>query len=102
MRLYSFLLGWAVFFYCSASAWALQEWSGWRPPGCACHSKNPKMFEMHKPFGVKDCLACHSPGAMKMDKSDNDTVVRRKKMEDAQQKKLKDDVCRECHVKEKK
>lgn len=36
-----------------------------RPPafGCnVCHSKNPKMVNMHKELGYKDCFNCHGMG----------------------------------------
>jgi predicted CXXCH cytochrome family protein len=34
-------------------------------PGHACnvcHSKNPKMVNMHIALGFKDCFTCHGPG----------------------------------------
>lgn len=27
-----------------------------------CHSKNPKMVQMHKELGFKDCFVCHGRG----------------------------------------
>ena len=28
-----------------------------------CHSKNPKMVNMHKALGFKDCFVCHGPSS---------------------------------------
>lgn len=91
---------WALFvFILNASlAFPDQGWSGIRPPNCKCHSKNQKMVEMHKPFGVKDCLVCHQPSAMEM--KGEGAEGKNSKMEIARKKKKQDKVCKGCHTME--
>lgn len=49
-----------------------------------CHSKNPKMINMHKALGYKDCFKCHGINA-KIDKKNIKTQM------------LIDDRCVGCH-----
>lgn len=77
-------------------AFSDQEWSGIRPPNCKCHSKNPKMVTMHKPFGVKDCLVCHQPETMQMQEKGKEG--KRKKLELAKKQKTEEKVCKNCHA----
>lgn len=35
------------------------NFTGPPPLFCRCHSKNPKMRKMHRPFGLNDCALCH-------------------------------------------
>ena len=98
---YNFLIicifsGLFAFLLNSSLAFSEQEWSGIRPPSCKCHSKNTKMVKMHKPFGVKDCLVCHQPSAMKMKGEGKEG--KNSKMETARKKKKEDKVCRGCHA----
>jgi hypothetical protein len=87
--------GFFAFFVNASLAFSDQEWSGTRPPNCKCHSKNRKMVEMHKPFGVKDCLVCHQPSAMEMKGEEKEG--KHNKMETARKKKKEDKVCKGCH-----
>ncbi len=73
--------------------YSVQDWSGIKPPNCKCHSKNQKMVEMHKPFGVKDCFVCHKPGTVKMEGEGKNS-----KMEMARKRKKEDKVCKGCHM----
>ena len=88
--------GFFAFFVNASLAFPDQEWSGTRPPNCKCHSKNRKMVEMHKPFGVKDCLVCHKPDTMQMQGKGEEGKP--KKMEIARQKKKDEKVCKGCHT----
>ncbi len=88
--------GFFAFIVNASLAFSDQEWSGIRPPNCRCHSKNQKMVEMHKPFGVKDCLACHQPSGMKMKGEGKEG--KNSKMETARKKKREDKVCKGCHA----
>jgi predicted CXXCH cytochrome family protein len=31
-----------------------------------CHSKDPKMVDMHRALGFKDCFVCHGPGSKRL------------------------------------
>jgi hypothetical protein len=86
----------SAFIFNPLAVFSEQEWSGARPPNCKCHSKNPDMVKMHKPFGVKDCLVCHRPDTMQMQGKGEEG--KRKKMEIARQKKKDEKVCKGCHV----
>jgi hypothetical protein len=77
-------------------AFSDQEWSRIRPPNCKCHSKNPKMVAMHKPFGVKDCFVCHQPETMQM--QEKGEKGKRKRMELAKKKRTEEKVCKGCHT----
>ena len=85
-----------VFLLNASLAFSDQEWSGVRPPNCKCHSKNQKMVEMHKPFGVKDCMICHQPTSMEMKGEGKEG--KNSKMETARKKKKEGKVCRGCHA----
>lgn len=49
-----------------------------------CHSKNPKMVNMHRALGFKDCFTCHGP---------------RKKTssQDRESQMMNDPLCINCH-----
>ncbi len=52
-----------------------------------CHSKNPKMVQMHKELGYKDCFSCHTGP---------------KKSAEEQKRQRENDVrCVNCHKKDK-
>jgi predicted CXXCH cytochrome family protein len=40
----------------------------WSPASACnvCHSKDPKMVNMHKAQGFKDCFVCHGPGSKRL------------------------------------
>ena len=73
-----------------------QKWSGFRPPNCRCHSKNPQMVKMHEPFGVKDCMVCHQRETMQM--KDKGEEGKRRKMKEARKEKNEKPVCKGCHM----
>jgi len=49
-----------------------------------CHSKNPKMVNMHRELGFKDCFKCHGPTS-KRTKGDLEMKT--------------SSLCRDCHLK---
>lgn len=49
-----------------------------------CHSKNPKMINMHKALNFKDCFTCHKPGGIKKS--------------NLSEQKIKDEKCIKCHT----
>lgn len=51
-----------------------------------CHSKDPKMVNMHKALGFKDCFQCHGPG------SNRTSEMPAKQM-------TSDPLCLDCHKK---
>lgn len=55
--------------------------------GCnVCHSKNPKMVNMHRELGYKDCFKCHG--------------VRGKKSQEERKRQMEEDLnCTGCHRK---
>ena len=58
-----------------------------RPAAAACtvcHSKNPKMVNMHKALEYKDCFKCHGPA---LDR----------KMPNAKDEMTTDPLCLNCH-----
>ncbi len=91
-----FFCGFFAFILNASAVFSDQEWSGARPPNCKCHSKNPDMVKMHKPFGVKDCFVCHKPDTMQMQEKGEEG--KRRKMEVARQKKKDEKVCKGCHA----
>jgi len=60
----------------------------WSPASACtiCHSKNPKMVNMHKALGFKDCFKCHGPG--KKTSSENQSTQM-----------ITDPLCVDCHKK---
>lgn len=51
-----------------------------------CHSKNPKMVNMHKALGYKDCFKCHG-------------LKKKKSPEEQKQQMATDQLCVGCHNK---
>ena len=51
-----------------------------------CHSKNPKMVNMHKALGFKDCFNCHGPGSKRTSQSQAKQMT-------------SDPLCVDCHKK---
>lgn len=43
----------------------IQIAGGVLPPGCSCHSKDRKVIDEHKKYGITDCNKCHTKGMPK-------------------------------------
>ena len=43
----------------------IQISGGVLPVGCSCHSKNQKVIDQHKKYGITDCNKCHAGGMPK-------------------------------------
>lgn len=70
---------------------------GGLPPGCICHSKNPRFVSMHKLFSVEDCMKCHSKGEDLMGKKSAEMTPR---LKTALEKRMREEsICQECHRK---
>jgi hypothetical protein len=70
---------------------------GGLPPGCTCHSKDPRFVSMHNLFSVRDCQKCHGRDEDLMNKKSEVMTAERKA---GLEKRMKEEaICRECHRK---
>lgn len=67
------------------------------PPGCSCHSKNPRLVSMHQSFGVRDCNKCHKKGENLMEKKTAEMTAERKA--ELERRMREEQICKECHIK---
>lgn len=68
---------------------------GGLPPGCTCHSKNPRFVAMHQLFSVEDCRKCHGQGEDLMGKKSSEMTPEIKAV---LEKRIKSEpICQECH-----
>jgi hypothetical protein len=68
---------------------------GGLPPGCSCHSKNPRFVSMHQLFSVEDCKKCHRKEERLMGKKSSNMTSERKA---ALEKRIREEaICQQCH-----
>lgn len=68
---------------------------GGLPPGCSCHSKNPRFVSMHQLFSVEDCKKCHRQGERLMGKKSSQMTPERKA---TLEKRVREEpICQQCH-----
>ncbi len=68
---------------------------GGLPPGCVCHSKNPRLVSMHNLFSIRDCGGCHKKSERLMSKKNRAWTPER--VAGLRARMRREAICRECH-----
>ena len=68
---------------------------GGLPPGCKCHSKNPRFVSMHQLFSVQDCQKCHDSDEDLMNQQSSEMTPEQKVV--LEKRMSEEPICQECH-----